>query len=113
MSLLPDWHSIESTARWSDILFWAGIGCLILLAAAEVASHVYGKRSTELSEAGAHQRMADANQRATTADARAAQAQADTDALRRRQDQRSFTDEQRRVLIAALTPFQGHRVKVI
>ena len=40
MNLLPDWNSIESTARWSDILFWAGIVCLVLLAATEVASHV-------------------------------------------------------------------------
>src|ERR1700688_3814769 len=50
MSLLPNWDSIESTSRWSDILFWAGIICLVLLAATEVASHVYGSRSSFLSE---------------------------------------------------------------
>jgi hypothetical protein len=48
MSLLPDWNSIESTSRWSDILFWAGIVCLILLAVAEIGSHIYGSRSSFL-----------------------------------------------------------------
>jgi hypothetical protein len=49
MSLLPNWDSIESTSRWSDVLFWAGIICLVLLAATEVASHIYGSRSAFLS----------------------------------------------------------------
>jgi hypothetical protein len=48
MTLLPDWDSIESTARWSDGLFWAGIVFLVLLAAAEVASHIISKRSAFL-----------------------------------------------------------------
>jgi hypothetical protein len=48
MSVLPDWNSIESTSRWSDILFWAGILCLILLAVAEIGSHIYGSRSSFL-----------------------------------------------------------------
>jgi hypothetical protein len=53
MSFVPDWDSIESTSRWSDVLFWAGIVCLILLAATEVASHIYGTRSTLLSDEAA------------------------------------------------------------
>lgn len=106
MSLLPDWNSIESTARWSDVLFWAGIVCLILLAVTEVASHLYAKRSGELSDAAGRQAVA-------SADAKAAQAQANADAVKRRQDQRSFTYEQSEVVVAAIASFRGQRVTIV
>jgi hypothetical protein len=48
MKFLPNWNSIESTARWGDALFWLGIGSLILLAVAEIASHIYSSRSAIL-----------------------------------------------------------------
>jgi len=48
MALLPDWDSIESTTRWSEGLFWAGIFALALVAVTELAAHVYGNRAAYL-----------------------------------------------------------------
>lgn len=48
MGLLPDWNSIESTTRWSDGLFWVGIIALALVAATELAAHVYSSRAAYL-----------------------------------------------------------------
>jgi hypothetical protein len=48
MTILPDWNSVESTARAGDVLFWVGIFALVILVAAEVGSHKYGKRTAEL-----------------------------------------------------------------
>ena len=57
MRFLPDWDSIESTARWGDALFWIGITCLVLLAAAEVASHIFSNRSSALQAEGLQRNM--------------------------------------------------------
>ena len=48
MSLLPGWNSIESTGWWSNVHFWFGIGCLLLLGVTEVLSHYYAERRDEL-----------------------------------------------------------------
>ena len=49
MNFFPDWNSVESTARWSDILFWTGIVCLLLLAVSEITARIYSNRSAYLS----------------------------------------------------------------
>ena len=48
MTFLPGWSSIEGSGRWSDIFFWAGFACLILLAACILMSKVYGWRKDAL-----------------------------------------------------------------
>src|ERR1700692_1103838 len=123
MSYLPDWDSIESTSRWSDFLFWAGIVCLVLLAATEVASHIYGSRSSFLSgEAAQHsedQRKQDEQSAETRrkAEVEALQkqlAEADKKAATALQQQvpRHLTDAQKQTLIATLSPFAGQEVQV-
>jgi hypothetical protein len=48
MSWLPGWNSIEGSARWGDIFFWAGFTFLVLLAGCVVMSKVYGWRKDAL-----------------------------------------------------------------
>jgi hypothetical protein len=48
MSFMPGWNSIEGTARWGDIFFWAGFACLVLLAGSIVLSKLYGWRKDAL-----------------------------------------------------------------
>jgi hypothetical protein len=48
MSWLPGWNSIEGSAKWGDIFFWAGFSLLVLLAACIVMSKVYGWRKDAL-----------------------------------------------------------------
>lgn len=48
MSWWPGWNSIEGAAKWGDIFFWTGFGFLVLLAACEVVSKVYGWRKDSL-----------------------------------------------------------------
>jgi len=33
MTILPDWNSVDSTARAGDVLFWVGIAALFVLLA--------------------------------------------------------------------------------
>lgn len=55
MGPLPDWNSIESTARWSEGLFWVGIAALVVVGVTELAAHVYGNRAAYL--VSAHDRI--------------------------------------------------------
>jgi hypothetical protein len=48
MSWLPGWNSIEGSAKWGDIFFWAGFSLLVLLAACILMSKVYGWRRDAL-----------------------------------------------------------------
>jgi hypothetical protein len=48
MSWLPGWNSIEGSARWGDVFFWAGFAFLVLLAACILMSKVYGWRKDAL-----------------------------------------------------------------
>lgn len=130
MAVLPDWNSIESTARWSDFLFWAGIVCLVLLAVTEVASHIYGSRSASLSREAAsaagtnrkqeedaaekhHAEELDRMQR-QLAEAKTAAEEAQGPATKAQQQiaTRRLTPAQKQTLIAALTPFAGQKVDV-
>jgi hypothetical protein len=124
MSLLPDWNSIESTSRWSDILFWAGIICLVLLAATEVASHIYGSRSSFLSgEAARHaedQRKQDedsAETRRKTEVERLQKQLTDADKkvveLQAGQADRHLSAEQRQTILAAIAPHPGQIVDLV
>jgi hypothetical protein len=64
MDFVPDWNSIESTTRWGNGLFWAGIICLILLAVAEMASHILLNRAAALTAKANAGRVLSANQHA-------------------------------------------------
>jgi hypothetical protein len=123
MSFLPDWDSIESTSRWSDILFWAGIICLVLLAATEVASHIYGSRSsflsneaTRLTEAQRQHDEAEAEDRrkAEVGTLQKQLAEADKKAAEALQQQapRHLSESQKQTLIAALSPFAGQKITI-
>lgn len=121
MNILPDWDSIQSTERWSDVLFWTGIVCLVLLAATEVASHIYGRRAGELrSEAtrvADEQRQQDANdaERRRKAEVGAlekqlSEADKKTAELEKQQTPRRLTPEQKQTLIATLSPHAGQKI---
>lgn len=138
MSILPDWNSIESTARWSDGLFWAGIIALVLLAATEVASHIYGSRSTYLvserervqreasNQADGHHQieierlkneLSAAKSTMISRQEDAAQSPTQPQAAKESANQvqanaapRSLSVEQKQNLIAALSPFSGQKV---
>ena len=123
MGFLPDWNSVESTARWSDGLFWAGIVALILLAATEVASHILANRSADLvsvrvraeSETRNRQEQ-ETEQRHTTETAqiqqRLTEADAELNKLRSQQIERHLTPSQRQELIRALLPYAGQKITV-
>jgi hypothetical protein len=140
MSVLPDWNSIESTARWSDGLFWAGIVALILLAATEVASHLYGSRSTYLvserermqrdtsTQADRHHQIETERLKNELSSAKsimasmqkdAAQAHIQPQAAEESANQaqanaapRALSAGQKQNLIAALSPFSGQKVTI-
>jgi hypothetical protein len=44
---------VESTARWSSILFWTGMAALVFLAATQLASRILANRSNILARASA------------------------------------------------------------
>ena len=123
MSVLPDWNSIESTSRWSDILFWAGIICLVLLAATEVASHIYGSRSGFLSGETARHTEEQHRQEENTAEARRkaeveglqkqlADAGKKVTNLETQQIPRRLSILQKNQFLAALAPFGGQKYTV-
>jgi len=77
---IPGWDSIVAAGFWSGFYFWVSISGLILLGAAEIASHRYSERKDELAaiEQKAIQRrhdedMAHANAEAAKAIERARQ----------------------------------------
>lgn len=119
MSFLPNWDSFESTSRWSDILFWAGIICLILLAATEVASHIYGNRASILSkEAAKQQQEAEqaAEQRHTAEigglKSQLTEAEKKVTELQKVQPQRRLSQQEKDTLIAAMLPFPGQKISI-
>jgi hypothetical protein len=112
MSLWPDWISIESTARWSDILFWAGIGCLVLLAVTEVASHIYGSRSSELAAEAAKAADAKAEGQIAEAQRESAAANAKAADLAQQAAPRRLTPAQQQAIGFAIAPFPGAKVEV-
>ena len=140
MNVLPDWNSIESTARWSDGLFWAGIIALVLLAATEVASQIYGSRSTYLvserervqreatSQADRHYKieterlkneLSAAKSKIASMQKDVAQARIQPQAAEENAHQvqanvatRALSVGQKQNLIAALSPFSGQKVTI-
>jgi len=48
MSWIPGWESVTGARWWENFYFWASIGALILLGAAEIVSHRYTERKDEL-----------------------------------------------------------------
>jgi hypothetical protein len=119
VSLLPDWNSIESTARWSDILFWAGIVCLVLLAVTEIASRIYASRSSDLSAAAARvdretREAAEAKARGETAQAQREAAAANEKAaeLARQAAPRHLTPAQQQLIASAIHSYRGAKISV-
>lgn len=88
MTVWPDWNSVESTARWSAILFWVGVSALIVLAATQVASRVFANRSSVLALQGKHS--------AETAPLPAAHG--------------FLSDAQKQSLLLAMTPYAGQKI---
>ena len=132
MSLLPDWNSIESTTRWSEGLFWAGLVALVLVVAAELAAHIYGNRAVYLVSAQSrivaetlqtHARS-DATQKEQEREIELRQsaematiqqqldsANAELETLKSGTARHLF-DEQTNALLKSLAPFAGQKIKV-
>jgi len=123
MSWIPGWESVTGARWWENFYFWASIGALILLGAAEIVSHRYTERKDELAaiEQTSTQRRHDeemARLHAETeaskaeiakANASAAEANARAEALRlqllieqQRRAPRTLTDEQKIAMINGL-----------
>jgi hypothetical protein len=88
MTVLPDWNSVESTARWSSILFWVGMSALMVLAATQVASRIFANRSSVLALESGH------SVEATPA--------VSADGL--------LTDSQKQSLAVAMAPYAGQKI---
>jgi hypothetical protein len=120
--VLPDWNSIESTARWSEGLFWAGIVALVLVAAAELAAHIYSNRAAYLVSAQARidedsrQRQERTIEQRYSAETAIIQQKLDsaTAELQRLQSStaRHLLDPQTNALLKSLAPFAGQKIKV-
>ena len=128
MSWLPGWNSIEGSARWGDILFWAGFAFLVLLAGCVVMSKVYGWRKDALivmrgqliaiAQELETQQAPPAQPEPQRRDAEAAVARASEgrqpDRVARVQERpsRGLTEAQKKSVIGALAPFRGQKFSV-
>jgi hypothetical protein len=139
MSVLPNWNSIESTTRWSEVLFWIGAAALVVLAAAAIASRIYASRSASLALEHYHEQQQTNDQAgeqysrevkrltdeiaiakevmvsAQTISARQ-QVQSETETIPNKAQadapSRALTATQQQLLVAALSPFAGQKVVV-
>lgn len=122
MALLPDWNSIESTTRWSEGLFWAGIVALALVAVTELAAHVYGSRAASLLSSYARidaetqqrkERQTEQRQSAEMANIQQKLNSADAELKNLKSNNaRHLFDSQTRELVKSLAPFAGQKIKV-
>jgi hypothetical protein len=112
----PGWDSIESTDFWNTFWFWFGIGCLFLLGASEVVSHYYGQRHNTLVASAERKAASERQQEQEQAEQRHAAELAETqrrvEETRRQQAPRRLTEDQKRSLVAALSPFAGQKFKL-
>jgi hypothetical protein len=138
----PGWNSVEGAAKWGNVFFWAGIACLILLAATEIISKMYGSRKDELVAIADSARLAEQQKKSHeiaerhstevrelkaqhASDAEKLQAQVGEAAkkvgeatkkvaeLEKGQADRGLDEPQRKALIKALSPFRGQNVRVV
>ncbi len=112
MTWWPGWDSIDGAGFWSQFWFWIGLTCLLALGASAVISHIYGLRKDELISA----KMASLTAR-QAAEPQALQNQAEPSspravAPREALPPKALTAEQQKILIAALSPFAGQKVRV-
>lgn len=122
MVLLPDWNSIESTTRWSEGLFWAGIAALVLVAVAELAAHVYGNRAVYLVSAHARiegetrqsqERETERRYSAETASVQQRLDSANAELQKFKSSKaRHLFDQQTKELLKSLAPFAGQKIDV-
>jgi hypothetical protein len=131
MTWWPGWDSVASAGYWSHFWFWFGIVCLFALGASEVVSHMYGLRKDELvavaESNAAAQRQNDAEAAETRrkadvetlqkklADAERATAEAAKKAsqVQTQQADRRLSDEQKRVILAAISPYPGQQIDLV
>jgi hypothetical protein len=120
----PGWDSVESTSFWSHFWFWFGIGCLFMLGASEIVSHIYGLRKDELhavAESNAteqRQRDADAAEarriaEVTTFQQKLGNAEKELAEVKRQTTQRSLNQQQKQTIIDVLLPFRGQKIDII
>jgi hypothetical protein len=111
MTWWPGWDSIEGAGFWSQFWFWIGLTCLFAVGASAVISHIYGLRKHELISA----KIASLTAR-QAAEPQAPQNQAEPSspraAPREALPPKTLTAEQQKILIAALSPFAGQKVRV-
>lgn len=122
MGPFPDWNSIESTTRWSEGLFWAGIAALVLVAVTELAAHVYANRAAYLvsthdqieGEARRGQeRQTERRYFAETASLQQKLDSANAELQKFKSSKaRHLFDQQARQLVKSLAPFAGQKIKV-
>jgi hypothetical protein len=90
--MMPGWNSLTSVSRiqwWMEI---AGFVFLGLCVVSEVIAFFYGNRKDALSEQATTEQI---------------------ESIKAAQRQRRLSDEQKRTLIAALSPYQGQKISVV
>jgi TolA-binding protein len=116
MTWWPGWNSISDSGWWSHFWFWFGIFCLFALGASEVVSHVYGLRKDKLVASQQEEKDRETEARRTAeADAfqrlqrQLSEADSKVMELQKQQTPRRLTEQQKRTLTTALSPFRGQK----
>lgn len=122
MALFPDWNSIESTTRWSEGLFWAGIFTLVVVVVTELAAHVYSNRAAYLISADTgiqrealqkQERAAEQRYSAATAKIREKLDSATAELQKIQPGKaRHLLDQQAKALVKSLDRFSGQTINV-
>src|SRR5260221_6659280 len=123
MTWWPGWDSIECAGWWSGFYFWFGIFCLFMLGVSEMVSHRYGQRRDALVAIAEDARSRQRTQEEIATQQRHAseigglkeqlsEAEEKVLKLQKQQADRRFSPEQKQMLIAALSPFNGQLINV-
>jgi hypothetical protein len=110
MTWWPGWESADSAGFWSHFWFWVGIVCLFVVGASEIISHIYVLRKDELMldklvSLAAAQKVEALKNKNDQGNAPVAERQ-------KAVPPKILTPEQQQILIAALRPFAGQKVRV-
>jgi hypothetical protein len=121
MVSLPGWDSLESVNRWVTFYEFAMIIILVTLVGAEVLYFKYSHRKDALIEVRERRQTVDTRRQRDDAEARKAEVEQLQNRLAEAhrkvaelegQAPRRLTDDQRRALIRALSPFRNQKIVI-
>ncbi|SRR5579875_2475808 len=116
MAWWPGWQSIEGASRWQDVFWWLGIAFIVLLIGSEVLARIYADRKDALvaaaERASVEQIRRDQQETELRYRAEVEQLQRQAEQARLERTYRSLSADNKQALVAALTPFQGQKVRV-